>query len=77
MERANLWLNSNYVRSAVLGALNHPNGWIEFRGQVGRVAYISGKLSFEASRSRVETRNIEDLLEKLIIDDHEKTLLIR
>lgn len=53
------------IAIGVLGASNHslPNGWIEFRGEVGRVADISRKLSLEI------LRNIEDLFEKLVIND--------
>lgn len=54
------------IAIGVLGASNHslPNGWIEFRGgREGRVADISRKLSLEI------LRNIEDLFEKLVIND--------
>lgn len=53
------------IAIGVLGASNHslPNGWKFRGGREGRVADISRKLSLEI------LRNIEDLFEKLVIND--------
>ena len=67
VERANLWLNSNYVRSAVLGALNHsllPMDGSSFAGEQGglpisRASFPSKRrgLAWRLVISKIYSRN--------------------